>query len=294
MIVFYPLSVKLMRMKVAVIGAKGMLGRDMVAACESAEIPVVGLDLPEVDITNYTQLMEKVPSSDWIINCAAYTRVDDAEKERDTAFAVNVQGVRNLARLGMNRGATILHVSTDYVFDGRSDKPYKESDRCNPLNMYGASKLSGEKDLRAEGGAYLIVRTQSLFGKHGHNFVKAIVRKLRDGDESLQVVDDQFSAPTYTPHLADALLRLIKAQARGVVHATAAGACSWFEFAQAIVEQIKPGHEVCPTSTAVMKRPALRPMNALLDNTRYEMLTGTRLPSWQEGLTAYLREEQWV
>jgi dTDP-4-dehydrorhamnose reductase len=278
-------------MKVLVIGVKGMLGTDVMEACLEAGMDALGFDLPELDITKYTEMLPQLPNADLIINCAAYTRVDDAQTERDAAFGVNSEGVRNLARLSHQRQVRVMHVSTDYVFDGMSKRPYLETDRTNPLNMYGASKLAGEKALRSGGGPYVIVRTQSLFGKHGPNFVKAIVRKLKEGDEPLRVVNDQVSAPTYTRHLADAMVRLATCRADGIVHVSAAGSCSWYDFACAIVERLKPGHEVIPVSSAEMKRPAARPKYSLLDQQRYTALTGHSLPDWQEGLDAYLEEE---
>ncbi len=278
-------------MKVIVIGALGMLGRDVMEASEGAGNKTLGFDLPELDITNYPDMRSALPEADRIVNCAAYTRVDDAETERDVAFAVNSEGARNLARLSLRRMVPVIHLSTDYVFDGHTKRAYDEKDRVNPLNIYGTSKLAGEKALRAGGGPYLIVRTQSLFGKHGPNFVRAIARKLRESNDPLRVVDDQVSAPTYTRHLADALIRLMEAGSEGIVHVTASGSCSWYEFACAIVERLKPGHEVVPIPSSAMKRPAMRPMYSLLNNARYRSLTGHVLPTWQEGLDAYLKEE---
>jgi dTDP-4-dehydrorhamnose reductase len=129
-----------------------MLGHDLMAVCSAAGHTVTGFDLPELDVTDYPSMRSKLPEADWIINCAAYTRVDDAETERDAAFAINSEGVRNLARIGLRRLVPILHLSTDYVFDGKSKRPYEETDRVNPLNIYGASKLAGEKALRSSGG----------------------------------------------------------------------------------------------------------------------------------------------
>lgn len=283
-----------MRTKIVVIGCRGMLGSDLMDAGRAAGFDMEGFDLPELDIRDFNALREKIPACDWVVNCAAYTRVDDAEQERETAFAVNAEGVLNLARVCARRGLTLMHISTDYVFDGRKGRPYVESDSPEPLSVYGASKLAGEKAVRAEGGRFLIVRTQSLFGKRGPNFVRAVVEKIKKGAAPLRVVNDQVSSPTYTRHLADALLRLIRLNKQGVVHVSASGSCSWFEFAKAIVARLQPRMEVIPISSRELARPAQRPAYSVLDNSLYISWTGAPLPTWQQGLDAYLREEGWL
>ncbi len=278
-------------MKVLVIGANGMLGRDVMEACRAARHNTLGFDLPELDVTNYPDMRSKLPEAEWIINCSAYTRVDDAESDRTNALAVNFEGVRNLARIGCHRLVPIIHISTDYVFDGRSNRPYSEKDPPNPISIYGTSKLAGEKALRSAGGPFLIVRTQSLFGRNGPNFVRSIAQKARESDGPLRIVDDQITAPTYTRHLAGALIRLMKVEPEGIVHVTASGSCSWYAFACAVMERLKPGHQVVPVKSAEMKRPAARPKYAVLNNQRYHELTGHRMPTWQDGLVEYLKEE---
>lgn len=284
-----------MHLKVAVLGCNGMLGSDLVKACELAGHQVTGLDLPQVDIRDFNNVRENMPQVDWVFNCAAYTRVDDAEQHRPEAFAVNAEGAHSVARVCARRGIKLIHISTDYVFDGRRSRPYVEMDHPDPLGVYGASKLAGEKAVRAEGGRFLIVRTQSLFGANGPNFVRAIVKRLQeDRSEPLRVVDDQVSSPTYTGHLAAALTRLLKLDQEGVVHMTASGACSWFTFAKAIVDKVKPGAEVLPIQSADLGRPAPRPMYSVLDNSLYVSWTKRAMPSWEEGLDAYLKEENFV
>lgn len=281
-------------MKWIVIGANGMLGHDVLEELKGAGHEVVPLDLPEVDITKPPEELEQhIPVADGLINCAAYTRVDDAETERAMAFAVNAEGVYHLALVALNREIPLVQVSTDYVFDGHGRRPYGEQDPVNPLNVYGASKLAGEKAVRSTGGRYLIVRTQSLFGKQGPNFVKAIIGKARESERPLKVVNDQFSAPTYTRHLANGIRRLIDVQAEGIVHLAATASCSWFEFARQIVAEIKPGHEVLPIASEEMTRPATRPKNSLLNMERYQRLTGHSMPSWRNGLEAYFHEEDY-
>ncbi len=278
-------------MKLVILGAKGMLGTDLVRACERSGLEAVGRDLPELDITEPKQLERELPSGDWVINCAAYTRVDDAERERDQAFALNAEAPRYLAGICAGRGTPFMHISTDYIFDGSAGTPYRENARPNPINVYGAGKLAGEKAIRAQGGHYIIVRTQSLFGVHGPNFVKTIAGKLRESDAPLRVVNDQVSAPTWTGHLAEALVKLARLKQKGVVHVTASGFCSWYDFACAIADRVKPDARIEPVSSDEMKRPAARPPFSVLDNSRFLSWTGEALPSWEEGLEAYLKEE---
>ena len=278
-------------MKVAVIGSNGMLGHDLMSACEKAGIDVKGYDLPEVDITRDDGGLENVASCDWVINCAAYTDVDGAEKEQAMAFAVNGDGVRRLVSFCKKRNTPLLHMSTDYLFDGMAKSAYREDSPVNPLSVYGRSKLAGEKAVLAGGlNKYLIVRTQSLFGVNGRNFVKAIMARLEAGNEPLKVVSDQTSSPTYTVHLADAILRLMSCKKQGIVNASASGECSWCEFACAIAGQVKPGAVVMPVTTSEYPRAARRPAYSVLDKGLYEAWTGSRMPSWEEGLREYLGE----
>jgi dTDP-4-dehydrorhamnose reductase len=281
-------------MNVAVIGCKGMLGSDLVAACQGAKIAVQGLDLPEFDICDFKLVTAKLPQVEWVVNCAAYTRVDDAEGDREAAFAVNADGAHSVARACARRHVKLLHISTDYIFDGHKTRPYTERDSPNPLGVYGASKLAGEKAVRSEGGQYLLVRAQSLFGAHGPNFVRSIARQLKQGSGPLRVVRDQVSSPTYTRHLADALMRLMVLDKEGVVHVAAAGSCSWFEFAKAIAARIKPGAEVQPIAAAELARPAPRPDYSVLDTHLYQTWTGQALPPWERGLDEYLAEENLI
>jgi len=277
-------------MKVVVLGAKGMLGSDLVAACLDQGMQTIGYDLDELDITDFHAVRKRLPLADWVINCAAYTRVDEAETNRDAAYDINAEGARHVARTCAKKRMKTVYISTDYVFDGNRRRPYLEQDQTNPLNVYGASKLAGEKAVRSEGGEYLLVRTQSLFGAKGRNFVRAIIEKLERSDEPLRVVEDQVTAPTYTRHLADAILRLLRVQASGIVHVTASQECTWHQFAQAIAERVKPGASILPVGSAELNLPAARPPYAVLDNRRYRLLTGHRMPTWAEGLDAYLRE----
>lgn len=277
-------------MNVAVLGAKGMLGTDLMAAFGAAGITAAGFDLPDVDITRENGGLERIGRCDWVINCAAYTDVDGAERESARAFAVNRDGVKHAAEWCRVSGASLLHISTDYVFDGKSKTAYKEDSPANPLNVYGLSKLAGEQEILSAGINHLIVRTQSLFGLNGLNFVKAIVSRLEKGGEPLKVVDDQVSSPTYTVHLADAILRLLKTGKDGIVHVSASGECSWYRFACAIEGLLGSGNRILPVSSSEYVRPARRPANSVMDKKRYEAWTGHRMPSWTEGLSAYMEK----
>ena len=184
----------------------------------------------------------------------------------------------------------MLQVSTDYVFNGRGARPYREDDIPDPVNAYGASKLEGERQVREAGGNHLIVRVQSLYGRHGHNFVRSILRKLEAEAPALRVVGDQVCSPTYTRHLAQAILALIRAEKTGVVHVRASGECTWHEFAAAIAARVRPGTAVHPVPTSAYPTPARRPAYAVMDCRRYREWTGRQMPHWREGLDAYLRE----
>jgi len=277
-------------MKVVVLGTKGMLGGDLVAVCHAAGIEVHGYDLPDVDITNQSSVLETLPACDWVINCAAYADVDGAESAPWAALAVNRDGARRVAAWCVKRGVSLLHLSTDYVFDGTRLAPYREDDPANPLNRYGESKLAGERAVLSVCDRSLIVRTQSLFGIHGRNFVKTIMSHLERSDDPLRVVSDQTSCPTYTVHLAGAILRLLDLGKHGIVHISASGKCTWFEFTRAIVRRVKPEATVLPVTSNEYVKPAQRPVYSVLDKERYVSWTGHQMPSWEEGLDEYLTE----
>jgi dTDP-4-dehydrorhamnose reductase len=279
-------------MHLALIGGRGLLGCDLRDAAGARGWSVAVLDLPEFDITKPDRIAERLPAVDAAINCAAFTRVDDAEREREACRAINADGAGYLARACAERGIYLIHLSTDYVFAGDKGTPYTEGDVPAPLNFYGLTKLEGERRVQASGAMALIVRTQSLYGLRGRNFVRAILAQIRNGRDELSVVSDQISAPTYTRHLADALLDLAAARpAAGIVNAAASGACSWWAFARAIVARTRPGVRVLEKTSSEMNFPARRPAYSVLDTTKLKRLIGRALPPWEEGLDAYLAEE---
>jgi dTDP-4-dehydrorhamnose reductase len=279
-------------MRVAILGGKGMLGRDLVRVLEAADAQPLVLDLPDIDITRPCAEWPGLPAADAMVNCAAFTRVDDAESERAMAMAVNRDGATHAAEYCVAAKLPLIHISTDYVFDGTKGAPYEEKDPPRPLNYYGLTKLEGEQAVVASGAQALVVRTQSLYGIGGRNFVKAILNQIRQGRKNLKVVRDQVSAPTYTMHLAAAILRLLRTGRTGLVHAAASGWCSWWEFAQAIVRETGiEGVDVEPALSKDLKFPAPRPPFSAFDTGLYSSWTGAVMPGWQEGLRAYLAEE---
>ena len=221
---------------------------------------------------------------DWIINCAAYTQVDRAEAEPETAQRVNAIGPANLARAARQTGARLLQISTDYVFDGRAARPYREDDPVGPLNVYGRTKLAGEQAVRdILPQEHLIVRSQWLFGAGGPNFVATILRLARERPE-LKVVNDQHGRPTYAPDLAVALWKLIACDARGTVHCANEGEATWFDVARAAIIAAGLRTLVVPCTTADMPRPARRPQFSVLDCARYGGIVGSPLRPWQAAL----------
>ena len=276
-------------MKILVTGAKGMLGTDLMAALRVRH-EAIGVDIAEFDILDEQDARGYIKDTapDWVIHGAAFTNVDGCEAEPDKAYKVNGEGPKNIALGCRDAGANMLYISTDYVYDGKKDGPYKESDPVGPLNVYGLSKLKGEENTLSVLPGALVVRTSWLYGLNGPNFVKAILGQVGKKDE-LGVVNDQFGSPTYTPDLADALVRLIEADAKGIVHVSNEGSCSWMEYAVKILELSHvDGIRVKPMTTAELGRPALRPANSVLSKEKYYGITGQRLRNWQDALSEYI------
>ena len=252
-----------------------MLGQDIVRA---AEDDVVALTHSDLDVTDAGAARELLAGTT-VINCAAYTDVDGAESDPEGAHAVNAEGARNVAQAAER----VIYISTDYVFAGTKAEPYVESDPIEPLSVYGASKAAGERATAEANANHLIVRSSWLFGRGGKNFVATILALGRERDE-LRVVDDQVGCPTFTGHLAGALLGLAAGADRGVLHLAAADSCSWFAFAREILSRAGVNSSVKPCTTDEFPRPARRPANSVLISER----GGPTLPAWQDGLEAYL------
>jgi dTDP-4-dehydrorhamnose reductase len=262
-----------------VTGAGGMLGREVVRAASEHE--VVALTHAELDITDEEAVAAAVAGC-VVINCAGFTNVDGAEANEEAATLLNGTGPGHLAA----SAAAIVHPSTDYVFDGTKRAPYVESDSTGPRSAYGRSKLAGEQAVAAANDRHFIVRTSWLFGVGGKNFVDTMLGLAEERDE-LKVIDDQVGCPTYAAHLARALVDLAEGDAYGIHHVAGAGECSWFEFATEIFRRAEVEIRLRPCTTEEYPLPAPRPAYSVLGSERPDAI---RLPSWRDGLAAYLAE----
>ncbi|MCD6385645.1 dTDP-4-dehydrorhamnose reductase [Candidatus Sumerlaeota bacterium] len=284
--------------KVLITGADGMLGTDVVAHLKSqTAFEVIPTTIHTMDITSSQQVRDVMLTHqpDVVIHCAAYTAVDKAEKEPDVCFAVNAEGTKTIATLCHEIDAEIIFISTDYVFDGKKKSPYVETDKPNPLNVYGASKLKGEEYVQSLVPRHKVVRTAWLNGVHctyGTNFIEAILKNLAS-EKTVSVVSDQYGTPTFTFHLAEALALLLDVDAYGIFHITNQGICSWYEFACAIVEEFGlKGVTVKPIKGSQFRSLATRPENSALENARLKELNLPLLPHWREGLAEYHRRRK--
>ncbi|MEJ2201301.1 MAG: dTDP-4-dehydrorhamnose reductase [Desulfuromonadaceae bacterium] len=280
---------------IALIGANGML-----ASAVKRLLPdgyrIVEYDLPEFDLTSKSQVLSlRGQNFQIILNCAAYTNVDGCETNRDLAMQVNGEGPGLLAELALMVGAILIHVSTDFIFPGNKDEPYRETDPTGPLSAYGQSKLLGEQRI-AESGlkTYFIVRTSWLYGADGNNFVETIIRLAKERDE-LKVVDDQRGTPTWTDDLAHAIFALLKTKSYGIYHFSNEGECSWCEFAVEIIDQmckLEPlkVETVAPIPTEAYPLPAVRPKYSVLSKNKIRQAVQMDIPAWQQSLSAYLRQ----
>ena len=293
-------------MKILLLGHKGMLGSDLLLKL-SREHEVIGMDKEEIDIVSVNECKKAIEEirPDIVINAAAYTNVDGCETAKQDCFAVNAEAVKNIAEACRDKKIRIIHFSTDYIFDGTAKQPYKEDDQCNPINVYGESKLAGERYLQSLSDNYLLIRTSWLYGVKGKNFVGAILEKAKaknfiddtmakakaktEGPSTLSVVDDQIGSPTYTKDLAAAVDLLIDKNAQGIFHVTNRGSCSWHQFAVRILQESGFNNiEVLPIKSAELKRPAIRPAYSILGMQKFIQTTGKTMQPWQLALQDYL------
>ena len=275
-------------MKIIVTGAKGQLGYDVIKQLESEGIEAVGVDLPELDITDSVAVDAFIGSErpDGVIHCAAYTAVDTAENEKEICTAVNETGTQNIAQACEKYGCKLIYISTDYVFSGEGTEAFETDSPKAPCNHYGASKLAGE--IAALGcSKCFIVRISWVFGINGKNFVKTMLRLSETRDE-LTVVCDQVGSPTYTPDLSVLLSDMIKTEKYGVYHATNEGLCTWAEFASEIMRFAKRKTKITPVASSEYKTIAVRPLNSRLSKKSLDENGFGRLPSWQDALGRYI------
>ena len=274
-----------------VTGAGGMLG-GAVAEAMGPDWDVLEADIGEFDVSNgdETRAAVEAASPDVVINCAAYTDVDGAESDPESAFAVNAAGAGSVARAAAAAGARLIHISTDYVFDGMKDGPYTEDDDPNPMGVYGESKLEGEKQVLRSDGACLILRTAWLFGSRGRNFVDTVLSLAAEG-RPLRIVDDQRGSPTYARDLAAIIRELACSRVTGILNATNSGATTWYGFALTILQDAGISDvAVVPVATSEFPRPAPRPRSSVLSLDRLSGVLGWTPRTWQEAVAEYLSE----
>ncbi len=281
---------------VLVIGAAGMLGSALVPLLLKDGYEVVAPSISELDITELqaTRVLVRGVSPSAIVNCAAYTAVDKAEDERTKAELINAEGAANIARTAQEAGAKFIHISTDFVFDGKKNTPYVEDDETAPLGIYGSSKLAGEQQIQALGGDFFIIRTSWLYGPGNVNFVTKIAERAESLKE-LQVVFDQVGTPTYTLDLAEAIVNFMQRDLEsGIYHFSNEGLASWYDFAVAIVDGLKRRgvelsvESIKPVLSSAFKSLARRPPYSVMDKTKYKDSLGLTVRNWNEALSFYL------
>ncbi|KRD47481.1 NAD(P)-dependent oxidoreductase [Oerskovia sp. Root918] len=265
-----------------VVGSAGMLGQDMVRVLELSGHDVSGVTRSELDVTDPSSAEAGVAGFDVVVNCAAWTAVDDAEAREGEAFAINAVGAANLAKASARTGARLVQISTDYVFAGSATVPYGEDQAVAPRSAYGRTKAAGEWAVLAASAGHLVVRTAWLYGAGGPCFPRTMARLARERDE-LSVVADQVGQPTWTVDVADLVLRLVDSDAPGgVYHGTSAGETSWFDFTRAIVESIGASVSVVPTTSEAFVRPAPRPAYSVLSHGALEAVGVAAIGDWSE------------
>jgi dTDP-4-dehydrorhamnose reductase len=278
-------------MTILVTGVNGQLGNDVVRVCREKGINVIGIGRAELDITSEKDVKKLVsylkPSI--IIHCAAYTAVDNAEGEKEICWSVNVEGTQYLAEAANIIGAKFLYISTDYVFDGKGDKPFAETDEPNPVSTYGRSKYEGELKVRSVLDEHFIVRTSWVFGINGKNFIKTML-KISKKHEKLDVISDQIGSPTYTYDLAKLLVEIVQSNKYGTYHASNEGYCSWAEFSKEIFKQAKVSTTVNEISTEEYPTKAIRPKNSKLSKQKLVDNGFDFLPPWEDAVKRYLKE----
>lgn len=280
---------------ILVTGANGQLGSELRKIGFTALDEVFFTDVAELDITSYEAVAKFVEEHDidTIINCAAYTAVDKAEDEPELAAKINTEAVANLAKVANKQDCLLIHVSTDYVFNGMGEEPYTEKNNPCPVSVYGKTKLAGEEAIKKSGCLHIIIRTAWLYSTFGNNFVKTILRLAGERPE-LTVVSDQVGSPTYAEDLARAIVTIMEDDNRGmcegIYHFSDEGVCSWYDFACEIVRISGLPCQVKPVTTAEYPTKTRRPAYSVLDKTKIKQTFGVSVPHWQESLAACMKE----
>lgn len=276
--------------KILVTGVKGQLGHDVVQEAAKRNIEAVGVDIEEMDITNANQVRDVISNGNYdaVIHCAAWTAVDKAEEMVDACRKVNVDGTRNIAVVCKELDIPMMYFSTDYVFDGEGEIPWKEYDERHPLNVYGLTKYEGELEVE-QLDKFFIIRIAWVFGINGNNFIKTMLRLGKERG-SVSVVNDQIGSPTYTYDLAKLVMDMIVTDKYGVYHATNEGECSWYDFACEIFKQAGMDVKVTPVDSSTFPAKAKRPSNSRMSKDYLDMNGFQRLPKWQDALGRYLKE----
>ena len=278
-------------MKVLVTGYAGQLGWDTVRLLEARGIECRGVDVQDFDLTDAQAVMKYIrdyrPTA--VVHCAAYTNVDKAESAPEVCARVNGMGTLNLVRAAVAVGAKLVFISTDYVFNGAGDQPFKVDDPYGPLNIYGMSKVQGEDAVRSLMTRYFILRTSWVFGKNGHNFVRTMLR-LGAEKKEIRVVNDQVGSPTYTKDLARVICDMLPTEKYGIYHVRNEGFMSWFDFARMIMARAGLPCRVIPVPSSEYPTPAKRPLNSRLDASALEAAGFAPMPSVENALDRYLEE----
>lgn len=274
---------------VAILGGKGMLGTDLALECTKQGINFEVFDLPEFDITNEQHLGKAIRDAKAVINCAAYTNVEKAESEANLAYQVNGTAVGRLGVLARQANIWVLHISTDFVFDGESDRPYLETDTPNPINAYGRTKLDGEQLLVESGCNHCIMRLEWTYGLHGNDFVTKLLKKT-ETDKQLKVVDDQVGSPTATTEAAKVICKLLRKKPDGLFHFASAGYVSRFEMAKFILDKLNVSVDLSSCKTSDYVSTAVRPLNSRFDCSKIKALLDGPIEPWQGPLERFLRQ----
>ncbi|MBN2593652.1 MAG: dTDP-4-dehydrorhamnose reductase [Sedimentisphaerales bacterium] len=275
--------------RIAILGGRGMLGTDLVQTCRQQGLEPIVYDLPEFDITNADHLKQAVAAADIVVNCAAYTNVDGAESQAELAYRVNAEAVGRLGAFAHEAGKWVLHISTDFVFDGCSDKPYVETDHPNPINTYGKTKLAGEQLLAQSGCKHCILRVEWTYGLAGDNFITKLIQRGKS-QNTLKVVDDQVGSPTATTEAAGVICKLLRKKPEGIYHFASAGYISRYGMAEFIFDKLSMDVNLLPCKTNDFSSPAIRPLNSRFNCSKIKILLDEPIKPWQAPLELFLRK----